>query len=76
MKLALNLSLFLFALLSFGNKSFSLTDYKIRKICSKEKRPLSCIKNLQEKKYFLQKGNLIEIPVIPYKGNQNLNFKF
>ena len=76
MKLALNLSFFLFALLTFGNKSFSLTDYQIRKICSKEKRQLSCIKNLQEKRYFLQKGRLIEIPVIPYKGNQNLNFKF
>ena len=76
MKSALNLSFFLFTLLTFGNKSFSLTDYQIRKICRKEKRQLSCIKNLQEKRYFLQKGNLIEIPVIPYKGNQNLNFKF
>ena len=66
MKLALNLSFFLFALLTFSNRSFSL----------KEKRQLSCIKNLQEKRYFLQKGRLIEIPVIPYKGNQNLNFKF
>ena len=69
MKLALNLSFFLFALLTFGNKSFSLSDYQIRKICSKEKRQLSCIKNLQKKRYFLQKGNLIEIPVLPYKGN-------
>ncbi len=76
MKSALNLSFFLFTLLTFGNKSFSLTDYQIRKICRKEKRQLSCIKNLQEKRYFLQKGNLIEIPVIPYRGNQNLNFKF
>ena len=71
MKLALNLSFFLFALLTFGNKSFSLTDYQIRKICNKEKRQLSCIKNLKEKRYFLQKGNKIEIPVIPYRGNQN-----
>ena len=67
MKLVLNLSFFLFALLTFGNKSFSLSDYQIRKICSKEKRPLSCIKNLQDKKSNLRKGNLIEIPVIPYK---------
>tara|TARA_B100000945_G_scaffold242348_1_gene198474 strand:+ start:311 stop:520 length:210 start_codon:yes stop_codon:yes gene_type:complete len=69
MKLALNLSFFLFALLAFGNNSFSLTDYQIRKICKKEKREFSCIKNLKEKRYYLQKGNLIEIPVIPYKGN-------
>ena len=76
MKLALNLSFFLFALLTFGNKSFALSDYQIRKICNKEKRKLSCIKHLQEKRYFLQKGNLIKIPVIPYRGNKKLNFKF
>ena len=76
MKLALNISFFLFALLTFSNRSFSLNDYQIRKICSKEKRQLSCIKNLQEKRYFLQKGNPIKIPVIPYGGNQKLNFKF
>jgi len=76
MKLPLYLSFFLFALLTFGNKSFSLTDYQIRKICNKEKSKLSCIKHLQEKRYSLQKGNLIEIPVIPHRSNQSLNFKF
>ena len=50
-----------------GGKSFSLTDYKIRKICEKEKRESICIKNLKEKRSNLKKGNLIEIPVIPYK---------
>ncbi len=67
MKLALNLSLLLFALLSFGEKSFSLTNYQIKKICKKEKKELSCIKNLKDKRYNLQNGNLIEIPVKPYK---------
>ena len=69
MKFVLNFSIFLFGFLSFSNESFSLTDYQIRKICKKEKREFSCIKNLQEKRFNLQKGNLIEIPVIPYKGN-------
>ena len=69
MKLALNLSLFLFVLFTFDDKSFSITDYQIKKICKKEKRESICIKNLREKRYNLQKGNLIEIPVIPYKGN-------
>ena len=50
-----------------GDKSFSLTDYKIKKICKKEKNQYSCIKNLQEKRSILQKGKHIEIPVIPYK---------
>ena len=67
MKLALNLSFFLFVLFSFGELSFSLSDYQIRKFCKKSKRENVCIKNLKEKRLDLQKGNLIEIPVIPYK---------
>ena len=69
MKLAFNLSLTLIALLTFNEKSFSLTNYQINKICKNEKRTSSCIKNLQEKRNNLRKGKLIEIPVIPYKGN-------
>ena len=67
MKLILNFFLFIFALLMLGDKSFSLTDYKIKKICEKEKRESICIKNLKEKRSNLKKGNLIEIPVIHYK---------
>ena len=52
-----------------GEKSLSITDFQIKKICKKEKRELTCIKNLQEKRSNLQKGNYIEIPVIPYKRN-------
>ena len=69
MKLILNLSLFLLVFISFGDKSFSLTNYQIKRICKKEKRVSNCIKNLQEKRSNLEKGNLIEIPVKPYKGN-------
>ena len=67
MKLALNLTILLSFLFLMEDKSFSLTDYKIRKICEKEKRESICIKNLKEKRSNLKKGNLIEIPVIPYK---------
>ena len=67
MKLALNLFLFLFALVIFGDKALSLTDFQIRRICKKEKRELTCIRILKEKRFNLQKGNLIEIPVIPYQ---------
>ena len=69
MKLLLKLSLFLFSLFFMGEKSLSITDFQIKKICKKEKRELTCIKNLREKRSYLQKGNHIEIPVIPYKGN-------
>ena len=71
MKLAFTLSLVLISLFTFSDKSFSLTDYQIKKICKKEKKglkkELNCTKNLIEKRSNLQKGNLIEIPVIPYK---------
>ena len=67
MKLVLYLSMFLLAFFSLSNESFSLTDYQIKKYCSKEKRVLSCIKNLQEKRSILQQGKPIEVPVKPYK---------
>ena len=67
MRFALNFYLFLFVLLTFSDKSFSLSDYQIREACKKEKRKSNCIKNLREKRSKLQKGNLIEIPIIPYR---------
>ena len=67
MNLALNLFLFLFTLLTFGNKSLSLTDYQIKKICKNEKMQSTCMKDLKEKRSNLQKGNIIKIPVIPSK---------
>ena len=65
MKLVLNFSMFLLPFFSLSNESFSLTNYQIKKFCAKEKRISLCIKNLQEKRYDLQKGKLIEIPVTP-----------
>ena len=69
MKYVLNLFLFLFIFFTFVEKSFSLTNYEITRICKKEKRASTCIKNLREKRDNLEKGNLIKIPVIPYKNN-------
>ena len=63
----LNVPLFLLALVIFGDKSLSLTNYQIKKFCEKEKNQQFCIKNLKEKKSKLEKGYLIEIPVSPYK---------
>ena len=67
MKMVLNFSIFLLAFFSFSNESFSLSDYQIKKYCKKDKRVFSCIKDLQEKRSNLQKGKLIEIPVLKYK---------
>ena len=67
MKLALNLSLFLVVFFILDNESLSLTDYQIKKICKKEKTVSNCINTIREKKSKLKKGDLIEIPVIPYR---------
>ena len=69
MKLVLNFSMFLLPFFSLSNESFSLTNYQIKKFCEREKMKSTCMKKLQEKRYNLQKGNLIEIPVIPFKDN-------
>ena len=66
MKLVLYFSMFLLAFFSFGNESFSLTDYQIKRICAKDRRESLYIKNLQRKRSDLQKGKRIEIPVKPY----------
>ncbi len=68
MKLLLNLSLFLLVLFKLSDKSFSLTNYQIEQICTKELRKSLCIKNLQEKRSNLQKGKPIKIHVRPYRG--------
>ena len=62
-----NLSIFLITFVLFGDKSLSLTEYQIKKFCEREKKPPICVKNLREKKSNLEKGYLIEIPVIPYR---------
>ena len=71
MKLVLNLYLYLslFILFTFVEKSFSLTNYEITRICKKEKRVTTCIKKFQEKRDNLKDGNIIEIPVIPFEVN-------
>ena len=58
---------FLLLLLTFNEKTFSLTDYQIKKICKKERLESICIKDLKEKRSNLQKGKPIEIDVVPYK---------
>ena len=67
MKLAFNLCLLFFSLVIYGDKSFSLTDFQLKKICKKDKRPSECMKDLREKRFDLENGKLIEIPVIPYR---------
>ena len=71
MRLLLTTFLYLFGFFFFLDHTLALTDYQIREICRKERRKFTCIKILQKKKYNLLEGNRIEIPVIPFKGNNN-----
>ena len=68
MKSGFNLSLFLLAFFLFNNAAFSLTNYQIKRYCAKQEKVSSCIKELQERKSNLEKGNRIEIPVFPYRN--------
>ena len=67
MKLLLNLFLFLFTLITFNDHSLSLSYSQIKKFCEKERSERKCINDLREKKSNLQKGNFIEIPIVPYR---------
>ena len=67
MKLLLNFSIFLLAFFSFSIKSFTLSNFQIKRFCAKEKRVSLCIKDLEDKRSDLKEGKLIEIPIKPYK---------
>tara|TARA_B100000212_G_C27146872_1_gene435772 strand:- start:67 stop:261 length:195 start_codon:yes stop_codon:yes gene_type:complete len=53
--------------LPYGLNIFSITNNEINKICQKEINKNFCVKRLKINRYKLNKGNPIEIPVIPYK---------
>ena len=67
MRVLLKTILLIFVILFYERNSFALSDYQIREICRKDKRKFTCIKDLQEKRLNLLKGNRIEIPVEPFK---------
>tara|TARA_B100000965_G_scaffold275003_1_gene232928 strand:+ start:57 stop:263 length:207 start_codon:yes stop_codon:yes gene_type:complete len=49
------------------NSGFALTNNEITKICNKKKESKECIRKLKIRRYNLNSGKPIEIPVIPYK---------
>ena len=67
MRFLLNTFFIILTFLIYESKTFALSYYQIREICQNEKRKSSCIKDLRDRKYNLQKGNRIEIPVIPFR---------
>ena len=53
--------------LSYIPNTFAITNNEINKICQKEINKFLCVKRLKINRYKLNRGNPIEIPVIPYK---------
>ena len=67
MKLLLNPLLFFLIIFLFENSAYSLSDYQIKGRCQNKSKRSTCIKKLKIKKLNLLKGDIIEIPVIPFK---------
>ena len=67
MRLSFNPLLFLLFFFLFENSAYSLSDYQIKQRCQNKLKRSTCIKNLKFKRLNLRKGDIIEIPVIPFK---------
>ncbi len=63
-----NKIVFIFIFFSFyTNYVYGLTDSEITKFCRKERRTQECIRKLKIRRYYLNRGKPIEIPVEPFK---------
>ena len=54
-------------IISLSINAFSITNTEINKLCQKESNKFLCVKRLKVNRLKLKEGNLIEIPVIPYR---------
>ena len=54
--------------LVFSLETYSISNYKIFKICTRERREKECIKRLKFNRELINNGKPIEIPVYPYKS--------
>ena len=61
------LSIALFSLV-LALETYSITNSRIFKICTKKRTEKACIKRLKLNRELINKGKPIEIPVYPYKS--------
>tara|TARA_B100000900_G_scaffold162737_1_gene138208 strand:- start:369 stop:563 length:195 start_codon:yes stop_codon:yes gene_type:complete len=54
-------------IISLSINAFSITNTEINKLCQEERNKFLCVKRLKVNRLKLKEGNLIEIPVIPYR---------
>ena len=53
--------------LLFNNYSFALTNNEIIRYCNRERNSQDCIRKMKIRRYKLERGNPIDIPIIPFK---------
>tara|TARA_Y100001933_G_scaffold70523_1_gene71873 strand:+ start:244 stop:453 length:210 start_codon:yes stop_codon:yes gene_type:complete len=49
-------------------ETYSISNYKIFKICARKRKEKACIKRLKFNRELINDGKPIEIPVYPYKS--------
>ena len=64
----LNKIIFIIFFSSFLNVNvYGLTNSEITQVCRKEKRIQECIREFKIRRYYLNRGKPIEIPIEPFK---------
>ena len=67
MRLIKTVILILISSVLFTNEGLTLTNNEIIKFCKNSRKKQDCIIKIKIKRYNLNRGKPIEIPVIPYK---------
>tara|TARA_Y100001970_G_scaffold260325_1_gene342290 strand:+ start:19488 stop:19694 length:207 start_codon:yes stop_codon:yes gene_type:complete len=67
MKISYKIKFIIIISLFFINSGFALTNNEIKEICRKERKSQDCIRKLKIRRYNLERGKPIEIPVIPFR---------
>tara|TARA_Y100000589_G_C26584441_1_gene399753 strand:- start:173 stop:376 length:204 start_codon:yes stop_codon:yes gene_type:complete len=57
----------LFLSIAFSQRVIALTNIEIIELCKADKRKQECIRMQKIRRYNLERGKPIDIPVIPYK---------
>ena len=51
-----------------SNAVLSLTNDEIKDMCKRDQKKLECIRRLKIRRYNLNRGKPIEIPVLPFRS--------
>ena len=63
----LKIIIILFLSIAFSEKVKAMTNNEIIQLCKADRREQECIRKQKIRRYNLERGKPIDIPVIPYK---------